>query len=369
MRGVILAVEPSGDLHAAALVRALKAINPDITFEGMGGPLMEQQGVEIWEDCTSNSEMGVSSIASARRWLKRIKSTRQRILNDLPDFVISVDSPDFNLRVVKGLKGKTKTIEYVAPQAWAWREKRKKLVGQLYDHLMVIWPFEVEFFSGFGADVTWVGVPALDHLEHDLETQTAPKVPDGGRAVALLPGSRPREIKLNLDLFVDTAKELLKDYPNLYFLLPRVPGLDPKLFKKAEELGDRLLMQEGGALAVMQKCDLGMAVSGTVTIEGMLLGLPMVMTYELTWIQKKLYVRLMKTKYFTMANILRQKEIIPELILERRTLHNMVFFCGKILDGEDARIQKEEFKEISRELGGAGVAERAAKVVMGVING
>jgi len=105
------------------------------------------------------------------KWAKRIRRTKKNIEKFNPDLVISVDSPDFNFRVVKGLKGKCHCVDYVAPQAWAWRPGRRKKLGELYDQLLVIWPFEVEFFEGFGADVTFVGLPVLDHLESDLLKQ------------------------------------------------------------------------------------------------------------------------------------------------------------------------------------------------------
>jgi len=369
MRIVLLAVEPSADLHAAALVKSLKNQRDDIHFEGMGGSKMKAEGVSVWEDVTSSSEMGVTSFSSLRRWAKRIKDTRQRLLDNPPDAVISVDSPDFNLRVVKGLRGLMKTIEYVAPQAWAWREKRKEIVGQLYDHLMVIWPFEKDFFAGFGAEVTWVGVPSLDHLQEDLSKQTVAELPLGARVVAMLPGSRPREIQLNMDLFVDTAKELLKEFSNLYFLIPRVPSLDKALFKRAEELGDHVVIQEGGALACMNRSEMAMAVNGTVTIEAMFLCVPHVMTYGATRLQQMIYKPLMKTKYFNMANILKQKEIVPELLLKRRTVNNMVKECKALLEGPAAEKQKQAFKEIRHELGGPGVSDRAAKVVLEVLDG
>jgi lipid-A-disaccharide synthase len=369
MRIVLLAVEPSADLHAAALIKSIKEINPEIIFEGLGGTHMQAEGLQVWEDMTKDSEMGVSSLSSVFKWLKRIKTTRQKILANLPDMVITIDAPDFNMRVVKGLKGLTKTVQYVAPQAWVWREKRKFQVGELFDHVMCIWPFEVDFFKGHGADITWVGVPSLDHLHRDLEKERISDTPEGKRLVCMLPGSRTKEILLNLDLFIDSAKILLKKYKDLHFIVPKVPHLDMSLFKRCEELGDSLTLQEGGALACMNASEICMAVNGTVTFESMFLSKPHVMTYATTKFQELVYKPLMKTKYYNMTNILMQEEIIPELLLKRRTVKNMVNEMSALLEGPAAEKQKRAFKELHKKLGGAGVSNRAAKVVMEVLNG
>ena len=161
----------------------------------------------------------------------------------------------------------------------------------------------------------------------------------------------------------------MKEFDNLYFILPRVPDLDLALFDKAKELGDRLLMQEGDALACMNSCEIAMAVNGTVTQEAMFLSLPHVMTYGITKMQRFLYKRFMKTKYFNMVNILADKEVVPELLEEKRSVENMIKECRALLEGPAADKQKAAFEEINKQLGGAGVAERAADVVMGVVNG
>lgn len=363
MRAVVLAVDPSADLHAAALCRSLQS-RGDWTIEGLGGRHLQEAGVTLWEDLTRDSEMGVTSLAALWRWSRRIKSTRQRILDDPPDVVIGVDSPDFCLRVLDGLRGKTHVVQYVAPQAWAWRPGRREVIGRVCDQLLCIWPFEEDFFSGTGADVTWVGVPVLDHLQDDLAEQKIPELPEGRRVVCLMPGSRTKEVRLNLPNLIEAAWRLDKDHDDLVFLMPRAPGLHEGLFTATHPFGERLITVQGNSLAAMQASDLALAVNGTATIELMLMGVPHVATYAVPWLMGMVYRPLMRTEHFHMANILAGRTVVPEWVDQEATADRLVTSAQEILEGPAAQTQREAFDEIRERLGGSGAGLRAAQAVM-----
>jgi lipid-A-disaccharide synthase len=362
MRCVFLAVEASADLHAAALLKELQASGA-FEFFAVGGPALEKAGAKLWENPLSRSEMGVASLSSLNYWRGLIQRSRQRLEELRPELIISVDSPDFNFRVVKGFKGRSHLVDYIAPQAWAWREKRRQIVGELYDQLLVIWPFEEDFFAPSKARVSFVGLPVIDHIEDDLNAQKAPEIPADSRGICLLPGSRPREIKLNLPVFIEVARRLLEEDPSLFFLLPRAPGLPEDLFSESARLGDRIKVCQGQSLACMKTSEMALAVNGTVTIEAMLLGLPHVAVYATTFFQKMIYRPLMKTKYFNMSNIILDREVVPEFMAENFHPEKIFEKTRALLSGGQEK-QKEAFAKVREQLGGKGVAARAAQCVL-----
>ncbi|MGE4159244.1 MAG: lipid-A-disaccharide synthase [Planctomycetota bacterium] len=369
MRAVVLAAEPSGDLLASAVVRQWKLLDPALSVAGLGGPLLAAEGMEIWEDPTRGAETGLSSLGSLMTWVRRIRSVRERIESYRPDILVGVDSPDFTLRVFPGFKGRMKVVQLVAPSAWAWRPGRRELVGRLADLLLVVWPFEKSFFEGCGCRVEFPGQPLLDTLPTRLSTEAPPEIPAGRRAFALLPGSRPREVALNLPLFVQAARRLLAHHADLQFVIPRVPHLPESLFTPARQLGDRLTLVEGRSLACMKSAVAGFAVNGTVSVEAMLLGLPHLMAYAITPLQYCLYRPFVKIQRFNLVNRILGEDLVPELILGSLTVDNLEKKGLDLLGGGLGARQREAFARARTLLGETGAAGRAAARIMETARG
>lgn len=369
MRAVVLAAEPSGDLLASAFVRQWRLINPGLKVSGLGGPLLRAEGMDIWEDPTAHAETGVSSLGSLLEWGRRIRRVRTRIEQEKPDVLVGVDSPDFTLRVYPGFKGKMKVVQFVAPSAWAWRAGRREQVGRLTDLLVVVWPFEKAFFEGCGCRVEFSGHPMVDTLPERLKSEASPPIPHGRRAFVLLPGSRAREVALNLPLFVEAARRLMDRHSDLQFVLPRVPHLPESLFAIARTLGDRITMVEGRSLACMKAAAAGFAVNGTVSVEAMMLGMPHLITYAITPLQYVLYQPFVKIQNFNLVNRMLGADVVPELILKNLTVGNLVKLGHELLEGDLGRRQREVFPQAMAMMGASGSAARAAHFIQEVARG
>ena len=298
---VIIAGEASGDLHAAHLVRELRTLNPELRFSGLGGQDMRRAGVEIYEDLTRMAVVGFVEVLRHYPEIKRIFDLiLAKILLLRPAAVILVDYPGFNLRLARILKRHgIKVIYYISPQVWAWKKNRVFQIQRDVDLMLVLFPFEKEFYARYQIDVTFVGHPLVETVR-----ATAPRgqvLAGAGlnprqRTIGLLPGSRRKEIETLLPIMLQTARILKKEDPAVQFLLIKAPTVEPGwLTPQIKNSGLDIKVIDGDIYNGIHACDACLVASGTATLETALLERPMVIIYKtawITWLLAKIFVKI-----------------------------------------------------------------------------
>lgn len=371
---MIVAGEMSGDIHGAHLVQAIKQANPDIIFSGLGGPHLKEAGVKLYADLTKKAVIGFVEVLKHFGEIKKLFYLFLTKADEIkPDAVILVDYPGFNLRLAKKLKERgIKVLYYVSPQIWAWKEKRIKLIKQVTDRMMVFYKFEQNFYARRGVSVDFVGNPIIDHIEvttsrHELLKSNGlnPELP----TIGIVPGSREREIKTLLPPMIEAAKIIRKRIPKAQFIIPKTRELDPSLFNKhIHNLEIPIAMINEEFHNCVNACDACLVTSGTATLETALLEKPMVILYKTNWLTYLIGKMLVKIKWIGLANIIAQKEIVPECIQAEangRTIAKK--FLAFFEDPFKMESTINHLKDVRKKLGDPGASERAAKIVLSEI--
>lgn len=360
----VVAGEASADIHAASLVKEFKRLHPNTRFFGVGGPALEGEGVEIIVPSSKLSVVGISD------WLDRAgevfgayRTVKKTVLRRRPDLAVLLDLPDFNLNIAKHLKKiRTPIAYYISPQVWAWRKYRVKKIQRLVDQMMVVFPFEKDFYAKHEIDVEFVGHPLLEQVSAREEYRSTQEILRSPR-VAILPGSRKSEIRYHDQILKDTIATLLKDFPYAEIKLPVAPTLSPDGVKAS--LGDMLSnvsIVEGKAREVMAWADVALVASGTATLECALIGTPFCLFYKASPSSAWIFKNIVRYRNFIgMPNLLLEKEIVKEFFQEKA--------CAEALSGEvqqilqDAGYREQMIQNLARcrsLLGVSGASQRAA---------
>jgi len=348
----IVANEPSGDLLGAGLMRELRKQIPDIVFQGVGGPLMEREGLRSLHPMERLSVMGLTEVIKHLPELLSIRRALKRhFLNNRPDLFIGIDAPDFNLGLEQALKqAGIPTAHYVSPTVWAWRPGRVKKIRWAVDLMLSIFPFEARFLEQHQVPVAYVGHPLADQIPLQTDPDAARLrlgVALDARVIAILPGSRRGEIDALGETFVRTAQRLRKRDPSLHFMVPLVNRQTREAFEviwqdTAPDLP--LTLIEGAGQDAMLSADVVLTASGTATLEALLLERPMVVAYRVSPLTYWLITRfnLVKTPYIAMANLLAGEQVAPEFIQDQATPEALSKAILELLDAprKVARIQQ-----------------------------
>ena len=322
LRIAIVAAEPSGDLLGAGLMRAIKARHPNVSFEGIGGSQMLQEGIESLEPLESLSVMGlVEVLRHLPRLLKLRKRLVRRWLSSPPDLFIGIDAPDFNLGLETALKAKgIKTLHYVCPTVWAWREKRVKKIKSAVDGLLAILPIEPAFLAKYDVKAIYVGHTLAQSMPMEPDQVTARSVcglSQDALVLAILPGSRGSEVSKLLQPFLSAAQQWQKDIEGLQFVIPAANqtlqySIEEKLIQ--HDIKANVILQD--TQSALAAADVVLCASGTATLEGLLSKRPMVIGYKLHWLTFAIikWFKLMKIKHYALANIISDEVLAPELI-------------------------------------------------------
>ncbi|HSV43593.1 MAG TPA: lipid-A-disaccharide synthase [Candidatus Bathyarchaeia archaeon] len=368
---MIVAGEVSGDIHAASLVRELKHLDPSLTFSGLGGMHLAQEGVQLYEDLTKMAVIGFVEVIKHFWELRRLFYLFLEYAVALkPAVVILVDYPGFNLRLAKALKKHgIKVIYYVSPQIWAWKEKRIELIKKVTDRMLVFFDFEKEFYEERGMYVDFVGHPLIDHIHintsrHDLLASKG--LNPNNPTIGIIPGSRDKEIETLLPAMVEAAGIIMQRIPNVQFLLTKAANISiVKINKHVLNRNIPIAVIENEFHNTIHACDICMVTSGTATLETALLEKPMVIVYKTSWITYMIGRLLVKIKWIGLANIISQKDIVPECIQAQATGPAI---AHKLLELYTDPFKMEttinELKEVKKKLGGSGASRRAAEIVM-----
>ena len=320
---VLVAGEASGDQLGAALMRAISHKQPGVRFAGIGGPLMKAEGCECWWDIGELSLMGLFEVVSHLPRLVRLRSQLvQRVLELKPDIFVGIDAPDFNLGVEKRLKANAiPVIHYVSPTVWAWRSGRVKTIEKSTDRVMCLFPFEPDFYRHRSVAADYTGHPKADEIPLQVETgpaRAAFALDPGGICIALLPGSRLGEVEKLSASMLDAAGILQKRYPDISFLVPAATEAVGQCFKSflSGYPGLNCVVYPGRSKEVMAAADVVVCASGTATLEVMLVNRPMVVCYRISGMTYRLmkWFKMLKTRYFSLPNILAAELLVPELL-------------------------------------------------------
>lgn len=302
---------------------ALKTRYPGVVFAGIGGPRMRAEGLESWWDSEELAVMGLVEVLShLPRLLRLRKSLKARIAELAPDMLIGIDSPDFNLGLEKHVRRTgTTTVHYVSPTIWAWRQGRVRKIAEAADQVLCLFPFEPDFYRVHGVSAQYTGHPLADEISEQgdaLAARQALGLDAQYRYVALLPGSRRGEAERLSPHLIGAAQLLAKKYPDMRFIAPMAGKTVRQLFEAALGRHGSVDCQlfDGRTREVLAAAELVLCASGTVTLEAMLINRPMVVVYRFNHLSYAIGrgLRLFKSRYFSLPNILANAELVPELV-------------------------------------------------------
>lgn len=324
MRIGIVVGESSGDILGASLMKAIKEQCPGATFEGIAGPLMKKEGARSLYSMERLAVMGITEILGHYRELSDIRNNLiKHFIDRPPEVFIGIDSPEFNTHLEFTLKQSgIKTVHYVSPSVWAWRQYRIKKIGQSVDLMLTLFPFEAQYYQARSLPVKFVGHPLADAVPLEIDKNAVReemKLPEDWEIVALLPGSRGIEVHYLAEIFVKTAQWVLERRPNsnVFFIAPLINKARRKQFEQAvKKQGGSLPIKlvDGQAREVMAAADVVVVASGTATLEAMLLKKPMVVVYKLSTITYWITKMLASIKVYSLPNLLAKRHVVPELI-------------------------------------------------------
>lgn len=372
----IVVGEASGDILGAGLMKAIKAKIPNVHFVGVPGPLMLAEGCEAWFDMEELAVMGIVEVLERLpRLLSIHRQLKKRFTELRPDVFIGIDAPDTNLRIEAYLKKHgIKTVHYVSPSVWAWRQKRIFKIAKATDMVLAFLPFEKEFYDRFNVPCRFVGHTLADTIPVSPDKIAARQqlnIASNSRCLALLPGSRSAEVEMLSADFLKAAQIVKQIYPDLKILVPLVNKKRRQQFEIIkQQVAPKLELQliDGNARQVMIACDATLLASGTAALECMLAKSPMVVGYRLKPFTFWLAKRLVKTKYVSLPNLLAKKEIVREFIQEECTPENLSQALIPLLqpDSEEVKQLQATFVELHRQIR-CNADEQAAKAVLQII--
>ncbi|HLV08970.1 MAG TPA: lipid-A-disaccharide synthase, partial [Halanaerobiales bacterium] len=350
--GKVLVVtgEVSGDMHAARVVREIKALAPRTEIDAVGSDYLKKEGAKIIIDPTKISTIGFSeAFKNLRKHLQNLKYLKGYIKKSRPDVLFLVDNSGFNMLMARlGRKKRIPVVNYFSPSAWVWGEWRARWMAHYRAAIASVFPMEADVYQKAGARVEFVGHPLLDIIKNEkeiAEIYSRLELQSDRPVIALLPGSREQEIDRLLPAMLQTAVKLQEEQPGLQFVLPVASGIDSSQISKiASRYKIILKLVENSAREVMKVSELLLTASGTATLEAAIIGTPMIIAYQVNPLSYRLGKRLLKQEFIGLPNIIAGREIVPELVQDRANLEEMYRTARRLLSETGA------LKEIRKEL-------------------
>lgn len=372
MRYYIIAGEASGDLHGSNLMKAILKIAPDSEFRYWGGDNMQAIGGKLVKHYRDLAFMGFAEVLmNLGTILSNLKYCKKDIVSYNPDILILIDYPGFNLRIAEfAKKHGIKVVYYISPQIWAWKRNRVFKIKKVVDRMLVILPFEKEFYAKYNVEVDFVGHPLLDALENESgksitkEAFLKDNSLNNKPIIALLPGSRKQEVKVMLQ----TMLKLIPDYPEHQFIIAGVSTLTNEYYNDIIDAEDvKLLLNNTNN--ILQFADAALVTSGTATLETALIGTPEVVCYKGSRVSYEIAKRIIKVKYISLVNLIMDKEVVEELIQSDFNYNTLKSALDDILINDDKRNKmKKNYCKLKVALGNKGASMRAAEIITGIKN-
>lgn len=365
MKIAVVAGEASGDLHAGSVLRELKALQPGVALFGIGGDLMAKEGVELLYHARDLGVVGLFNVLRHLGMFRRVfRHFMARVEAERPDAVLLVDYPGFNLRVARRAKALgIKVIYFISPQVWAWHRRRIHQIERNVDHMIVILPFEEQFYREHHVRVTYVGHPLIDQVIG----VGRPEKRDGITRIALMPGSRKREVDDVLPAML-AAVRILRAERAIEPFIVQAPTIEHEqlagLVRASGEQVPILPRDRGEGLAA---ADIAISSSGTATLESAVLGTPVVVMYRLGRLTYRIAQQLVKLPYFSLVNIVAGRRVVPELMQDEVTGPNIAAAVRELLEPERYAQARTDMAEVRTKLGERGASRRAAEAIMATL--
>ncbi len=377
LRVGLVAGEASGDTLGADLIHALRRLSPDTEFFGVAGPKMQAAGCAVWEPAESLAVMGLFEIVRDLPRLLRLRARiRASFLAAKPDVFVGIDAPEFNLRLARDLRSAgIKTVQYVSPQVWAWRQSRARSIHESVDLVLCVLPFEKRFYDEHGMRAEFVGHPLADAIPMTVDRSSARRVLNmdaNARVVALLPGSRRGEVARLAGDFAATARWLAAQRPRLKFIAPMASAATREIFAEAlarHAPGLDVQLIDRQSQTALIAADVVLVASGTASLEAALCKRPMVVVYRFgamtAWILRRL--NLVKVKFFAQPNLLADRRVVGEYFQEEIVPESIgAELLMWLEDGERRSGLEREFSRIHAELR-RDAGTRAAQAIVALL--
>ncbi|MEP7230841.1 MAG: lipid-A-disaccharide synthase [Ginsengibacter sp.] len=361
MKYYIIAGEASGDLHGSNLINELLKLDTSAQIRGWGGDKMEAAGATIAKHYRDLAFMGFAEIVkNLPAILKNITFCKQDISSFKPDVVVLINYSAFNLRIAEWTKKNNfRNVFYISPQVWAWKESRIKTIKKYVDKMIVILPFEKQFYKTWDYEVDYVGHPLVQVVDNFKACH--PDIEESINTIALLPGSRKQEIKTKLPLML----EVTKNFPENTFIVAKAPSIPDEFYEPFLKPFGNVKMVSDDTYALLMQAYAALVTSGTATLETALFGVPEIVCYKAGSISYSIAKRLIKLKYISLVNLIMNKEVVKELIQDQLTPQNITRELNEILY-DPVRREKIQFEYylLKKQLSESGDASaNAAKIV------
>ncbi|MBK7390287.1 MAG: lipid-A-disaccharide synthase [Bacteroidetes bacterium] len=372
MKYYVIAGEASGDLHASNLIKHLKNKDAGFTCRAWGGDLVQAQGVDLVKHYRDLAFMGfIEVVANLRTILRNIDFCKKDILAYKPDVLILVDYPGFNLRIADfAAKNGIHVIYYISPQIWAWKQSRIHQIKRNVNRMIVILPFEKDFYRKHDFNVDFVGHPLLDAISNRARDENANSFKSLNKLsdkpiIALLPGSRKQEIKTMLPLMLSVRNQ----FPDYQFVIGAAPSLEESFYKDITGNSD-ISIVFGQTYPLLENAYAALVTSGTATLETALFGVPEVVCYKGSLISYHIARQLIKIKYISLVNLIMDREVVTELIQDDLNPARIKEELTRITLDETGRNRMlQDYESLKQKLGGTGASERAANLIWSDISG
>jgi len=340
MRYYIIAGEASGDLHGSNLIKELQQLDANTNIRCWGGDKMQATGATLVKHYKDLAFMGfIEVVKNLNTIFKNLAFCKKDILEFKPDALILIDYPGFNLRITKWAKAQgIKIIYYISPQVWAWKESRVKMIKECVDKMLVILPFEKDFYKKWNYEVEYVGHPlvkVIDDFKVKSEELRIKDLKPNTKQIALLPGSRKQEILIKLPIMLEVSKQ----FPDYQFVVAKAPGIEESFYTDLLAPYINVSYVSNKTYDLLNTAKAALVTSGTATLETALFGVPEVICYKGNAISYQIAKRLIKVKYICLVNLIMDKEVVKELIQDELTAENITKELKEVLNNKE-RIEK-----------------------------
>jgi lipid-A-disaccharide synthase len=364
MKYYIIAGEASGDLHGSNLIREIRKTDPSAVVRCWGGDKMKAQGAELVKHYRELAFMGFTEVLmNLRTIFRNLAFCRSDIASFQPDVLILVDYPGFNLRIAKWARTQGfRVVYYIAPQVWAWKENRVKSMKECIDLMLVILPFEKEYFKNkWNWEVEYVGHPLVEETEAAIARKHTDRFSEKP-VVALLPGSRKQEISKKLPVMLEMSRR----FPGYQFIVAKAPGTDESFYKEQLSAYPGVTYVQHRTYELLLQSEAALVTSGTATLETALLGTPQVVCYKSSPITYQIAKRVIRVKFISLVNLIMDRAIVTELIQHELNPENLEMALKNILENKESiRKMKEEYAALKTLLQQGGDASATAAALVG----
>ncbi|MCH5600657.1 lipid-A-disaccharide synthase [Niabella ginsengisoli] len=358
-------------MHGGNLIAAIKKKDAGADIRGWGGDKMEDAGMKLVKHYRDLAFMGfIEVVKNLGTILKNLKYCKQNILDFKPDVLVLIDYPGFNLRIAKWAKEQgIKVVYYISPQVWAWKENRVKMMKQCIDEMLVILPFEKDYFKNkWNWDVTYVGHPLIEEIAKKQNSITDLLIKDSKGeinqkpVIAMLPGSRKQEIEKKLPVMLAVSKA----FPDYQFAVAQAPSLETSFYETFTNQYPNVSIVNNRTYDLLMQSSAALVTSGTATLETALFGVPEVVCYKGSEISYQIAKRVISIKYISLVNLIMDKEVVKELIQNEMNVKNLTRELDQLLnDPERQRQISEDYKQLKNKLSAEGTAsEKAAEIII-----